>query len=50
MTSNVAVPKTKIVNQQPQLQATQKDTGRTDLAPNHSQSPLPNQQDSRDKL
>ena len=45
----VAVPKTKIVKQEPQQQTTPKDTERTDFTPIRSQPPLPNQQDSRDK-
>ena len=39
----LAVPKTKIVKQQPQQLATQKDTERTDFAPIRPQPPLPNQ-------
>ena len=45
----VAVPKTKIVKQPPQQQATPKDTERTDFTPIRPQPPLPNQQDDRDK-
>jgi len=49
VTRTVAVPKTKIVTQQPQQQAAPKDTERTDFTPIRPQPPLPNQQDSRDK-
>ena len=49
VTRTVAVPKTKIVKQEPQQQTTPKDTERTDFTPIHPQSPLPNQQDDRDK-
>jgi hypothetical protein len=49
VTRTVAVPKTKIVTQQPQQQTTPKDTERTDFAPIRPQPPLPNQQHSRDK-
>ena len=49
VTRTVAVPKTKIVTQQPQQQTTSKDTERTDFTPIRPQPPLPNQQDSRDK-
>ena len=45
----VAVPKTKIVKQEPQPQTTPKDTERTDFTPIRPQPPLPNQQDDRDK-
>ena len=45
VTRTVAVPKTKIVKQQPQQQATSKDTERTDLTPIRPQPSLPNQQD-----
>lgn len=48
-TRTVAVPKTKIVKQEPQQQTTPKDTERTDFTPIRPQPPLPNQQDSRDK-
>jgi hypothetical protein len=48
-TRTVAVPKTKIVTQQPQQQTTPKDTERTDFTPIRPQPPLPNQQDDRDK-
>ena len=49
VTRTVAVPKTKIVKQQPQQQTTPKDTERTEFTPIHPQPPLPNQQDSRVK-
>ena len=49
VTRTVAVPKTKIVKQEPQLQTAPKDTERTDFTPIRPQPPLPNQQDSRDK-
>ena len=49
VTRTVAVPKTKIVTQQPQQQAAPKDTERTDFTPIRPQPPLPNQQDDRDK-
>ena len=39
----VAVPKTKIVKQEPQQQTTPKDTERTDFTPIRPQPPLPNQ-------
>lgn len=46
VTRTVAVPKTKIIKQPPQQQATPKDTERNDLAPIRPQPPLPNQQDN----
>ena len=49
VTRTVAVPKTKIVKQPPQQQATPKDTEPTDFAPIRPQPPLPNQQDSKEK-
>ena len=49
VTRTVAVPKTKIVKQQPQQQTAPKGTTRTDFAPIRPQPPLPNQQDDRDK-
>ena len=49
VTRTVAVPKTKIVTQQPQQQAAPKDTERADFTPIRPQPPLPNQQDSREK-
>ena len=49
VTRTVAVPKTKIVKQEPQQQTTPKDTERTDFIPTQPQPPLPNQQDDIDK-
>jgi hypothetical protein len=49
VTRTVAVPKTKIVKQQPQQQTAPKDTERADFTPIRPQPPLPNQQDSRVK-
>ena len=49
VTRTVAVPKTKIVKQEPQHQTTPKDTERTDFTPIRPQPPLPNQQDDREK-
>ena len=49
VTRTVAVPKTKIVTQQPQQKTTPKDTERTDFTPIRPQPPLPNQQDNREK-
>jgi hypothetical protein len=49
VTRTVAVPKTKIVKQEPQQKITPKDTEPTDSSPIRPQPPLPNQQDSRDK-
>ena len=49
VTRTVAVPKTKIVKQEPQQQAAPKDTERTDFWPIRPQPPLPNQQDDREK-
>ena len=43
VTRTVAVPKTKIVKQEPKQQATPKDTERTDFTPIRPQPPLPNQ-------
>ena len=48
VTLTVAVPKTKILKQQPQQHTTPKDAERTDFTPICPQSPLPNQQDDRD--
>ena len=48
-TRSEAVPKTKIVKQEPRQQTTPKDTERTDFTPIRPQPPLPNQQDNRDK-
>ena len=44
-----AGPKSKIVKQEPQQQTTSKGTERTNFTPSHSQPPLLNQQDDRDK-
>ena len=49
VTRTVAVPKTKIVKQEPQQQTTPKDAKPTDFTPIRPQPPLPNQQDDRDK-
>ena len=49
VTRTVAVPKTKIVKQEPQQQAAPKDTERTDFTPIRPQPPLPNQQDDSEK-
>ena len=49
VTRTVAVPKTKIVKQEPQQQTTPKDTERTDFTPIRPQPLLPNQQDDRGK-
>jgi hypothetical protein len=49
VTRTVAVPKTKIVKQEPQQQAVPKGTERTDTSPITPQPPLPNQQDTREK-
>lgn len=49
VTRTVAIPKTKIVRQQPQQKTISKDTERTDFTPIRPQPPLPNQQDSIDK-
>jgi len=43
VTRTVAVPKTKIVKQEPQQQTTSKDTEPTDFTPIRLQPPLPNQ-------
>ena len=43
VTRTIAVPKTKIVKQQPQQQTTPKDIERTDFTPIRPQPPLPNQ-------
>jgi len=48
VTRTVAIPKTKIVKQEPQQQMTPKDTERTDFTPIRPQPPLPNQRDDRD--
>ena len=49
VTRSVAVPKAKIVKQQPQQQTEPKDTERADFTPIRPQPPLPNQQDDRVK-
>ena len=49
VTRTAAVPRTKIVKQEPQQQTTPKNTERTDFTPIRPQPPLPNQQDKRDK-
>ena len=43
VTRTAAVPKTKIIKQEPQQQATPKDTEPTDFTPIRPQPPLPNQ-------
>ena len=48
-TRTIAVPKTKIVTQQPQHTTTPKGSERTNFAPIRPQPPLPNQQDDREK-
>ena len=48
-TRTIAVPKTKIVKQQPPQQTTPKDTEPTDFTPIRPQPTLPNQQGNRDK-
>jgi len=48
VTRTVAVPKTKIVKQQPQQQTAPKDKEPTDFTPIRPQPPLPNQQDNRE--
>jgi len=49
VTRTVAVPRPKIVTQQPQQQTAPKDTERTNFTPIRPQPPLPNQQDDRVK-
>ena len=50
VTRTVAVPKTKIVKQEPQQQpTTPKDIERIDFTPIRPQPPSPNQQEDRDK-
>ena len=49
VTRTVAVPKTKVVKQEPQQQAAPKDTEPTDFTPIRPQPPLPNQQNDREK-
>ena len=48
-TRTVAVPKTKIVKQEPQQQTAPKDAKRTDFTPIRPKPPLPNQQGDREK-
>ena len=49
VTRTVAVPKTKIVKQEPQQQMATNDAERTEFIPIRPQPPLPNQQDNREK-
>jgi hypothetical protein len=49
VTRTVAVPKTKVVTQQPQQRTTPKDTEQKDFTPIRPQPLLPNQQDDREK-
>ena len=49
ITRTVAVPKTKIVKQEPQHQKIPKGIERTDFTAIRPQPPLPNQEDDRDK-
>jgi len=49
VTRTVAVPKTKIVKQEPQQQEKPKDAERKDFTPIRPQPPLPNQQEDREK-
>jgi hypothetical protein len=49
VTRTVAVPKTKIVKQEPQQQTASKHTEPTDFTPIRPQPPLPNKQDDREK-
>ena len=49
VTRTVAVPKTKIIKQEPQQQTTTKDIERTDFTPIRPQPQLPNQQNDREK-
>jgi len=49
VTRTVAVPKTKIVKQEPQQKAAPKDAERTDFTPIRPQPTLTNQQDDREK-
>ena len=49
VTRTVAVPKTKVVKQEPQQQTTPKDTEPTDFTPIRPQPPLPNQQEDKEK-
>ena len=49
VTRTVAVPKTKIIKQQPRQQTKPKDAEQKDFTPIRPQPPLPNQQEDRDK-
>ena len=49
VTRTVAVPKAKIVKQEPQQQAAPKDTEQIDFTPIRPKPPLPNQQEDRKK-
>ena len=49
MTRSVAMPKMRIVKQEPQLQTTPEDTERENFTSIRPQPPLPNQQGNRDK-
>ena len=49
VTRTAAVPRTKIVKQEPQQQTTPKNTERTDFTPIRPQPPLSNQQDDIEK-
>ena len=49
VTRTVAVPKTKIVTQQPQQQAATKDIKKTDYTPIRPQPPLSNQLGDREE-
>ena len=49
VTRSVAVPKTKVVKQEPQQQTTPKDTEPTDFTPIRPQPPLPNKQGDSEK-
>ena len=49
VTRTVAVPKTKIVKQEPQQQTKHRDTERKEFTPIRPQPPLSNQQDDRVK-
>ena len=48
VTRTIAIPKTKIVKQQPQQQTAPQDKEPTDFTPIRPQPPLPNQQDNRE--
>jgi hypothetical protein len=50
VTRTVAVPKTKIIKQEPQQQTAPRDTERKDSAKSRPQPSLPNQQDDSEKL